>query len=820
MKKIFTVMAAVMLAATMSASVNYELNGGWNNDYGWQTKQDMYATMNQLWNTYKNVSPESPWYTWLAIDSCKTTDLSDGLTAACYSPNPMEADFFADPNTAKAFSWLVDYMIYVCKLQEQQSDLLGAGNAAYLRYNLMAFFRNMQRTGWPKTANYEAYGNVEYFQPYWKHGFANPTDPTEEWILQNPYKEEEIGGITVKYTFDGWYDNPTFSGNKVLKIDANTTGTLYAKWVEYVPTVEEVLALPENTVTKMCATVTFFKDNVAYLQDATGGVRVEFPAGTALAMNKVFTLKGTFKTVNYAPTVVVSDVEKTENGKAIVPVEMDYVKDLVAKVGMLVKLAGKRVASYDAAGDPSFRDDYNTIAAYDLPIDQTVFTIRRKADVIGVVEKCGADSAAIRLRAFVTNVTPSAPAGQDPYEYPLMEIDGSQYTLTNDWLFSNVMDNFNSNKPNDIASGSRSVVLHNGYLYFPNRDANQPTYVNFKKVNVADGDMFDAIPAADYLFKVGGEATNEYVFGPANDLKKDNAGHVITCNLITSAKGEWQVWVLDPDKGTGKLLIDETHLNDDYADNTTLRIDAMGVYGDVTRDAIIMVAASSTSDVYYWEIKDGAWDGNHEWIKCEGGFNWGTAPQIFPISEDMFYVDGFSTYPILYNFDGEVLDFFDTSDEICKGLLTNRNGQTRAMGHNGLAEFELAGQYFLVCAGGNTVNNPASTFVLYKCKDENRLFNEMTQMWEFPYAGMGSVSNDVRTATPYVQIEDENTAKLCVYTNNNGYGVYTFKVNASTGINEVVEGAKENGINKFMMDGQLYIIRDGVRYNAMGAVVE
>lgn len=828
MKKLCTMVAALLVAAMSFADVSYEYNGGWTNDYGWQNKQDMYETMNQMWNKYAGVKEDAANYTWKAIDSCAT--VQEGLTSACYADNiqkGMSILFFREAEVKTAYQWLLDYVKKVCTLQKKSTDIDSetTSAAAYLRYNLQSFFMSSDYAAYPYPANYKAYGNIDYFQSTWKHGFDNPTTVTDSFKLQTPYKEQVINGETVKYAFDGWYTNPEFTGDKVIWITPATTGKLYAKWIEYIPTISEVIEMPNDTVVKIKATTTFFEGTMAYLQDATAGIRVIFPADTKLAENTLFFVKGKKGVENGAPLFTVSEVISQEKTSAIVAIVADQVRFLPDYEGMLIKLEGKRVAGYSAAGDPSFRDDYDTIISYNLPINQNTFNIRRKADVIGVVERyipyvAGTDSlSGLRIRAFVKNVTPSAPAGRDKHEYEPMTIGEHTYYLSNDWMFSNVLDNFNSNKPNDIASGSRSVVLHNGFLYFPNRDANQPSYVNFKKVNVKDGDMFDAIPAADYLFRKEGKVGNDFVFGPANDLKKDNAGNVLAANLITSAKGEFQVWVMDDiDNGKGYLLIDETKLNDDYAENATIRFDAFGVSGDVKGDATIMAAASSTSDVYYWSISDGQWDGNHEWIPMEGGYNFSYAPQIFPIEGDMLYVDGFQNYPILFNMDGEVIDFFDMEDEACKALVTNRNGKTRATGHNGLAEFELGGEYFLLMAGNNTAGSPASTFVLYKCADENRVFKEMTQMWEFPYDGMGDVSNDVRTAVPYVQIENETTAKLCVYTNNNGYGVYTFSVDQPLSVQDTK--AVQAGVDKMMMDGQLYIIRGGVRYSVLGNVVE
>lgn len=831
MKKLCTMMAALLVAAMSFADVQYELNGGWTNDDGWQNKQDMYSGLNTLWNTFAKVPADYAHYTWASIDSC-AGDVAKGIPGACYAePYTMKGDFFADAATKAKFQWLVDYMQYVCTLQKVEADLLKDGNDAFLRYNLQAFFLNSQRTSWPVSANYESYGNIDYFQATWRHGFANPTHVDGEYILQAPYKETTTTeGTIVKWTFDGWYADANFTGEKVVKIDANTTGTLYAKWIEYIPTIAEVIALEDGKTSKIQATTTYFDGTEAYLQDATGGMRVIFPEGTTLAENTKYLVNGTKSVVNGAPTLTVTEVIASEAAAAILPIVVDQVKSVGDYVGMLIKLEGKRIAAYSADGYPLFRDDYDTIASYKLQINQNTFTIRRKADVVAVVEQ----SNGLRLRAFAKNVTPSAPAGRDAHQYEAIptgeEQDGKpvNYYLSNDWMFSVVLDNFNSNKPNDIASGSRAVVLHNGFLYFPNRDSNQPSvqnggYVNFKKVNVADGDMFDAIPSANYLFKSRGDATKDYVFGPANDLKSDNAGHVLAANLITSAKGEYQVWVMDDiDNGKGYLLICDTTLNDDFANNATIRFDAFGVHGDVTADAIVMAASASTSDVYYWTIKEGKWDGNHKCIPTKGNHNFSYAPQIFPIGDDMFYVDGFNDYPILFDMKGNDIDWFDVTEEGGMApLVTNRNGQIRKPGHNGLAEFELGGEYFLVMAGGNTLNSPASTFVLYKCADDERAFPDMTQMWEFPYDGMGDVSNDVRTAVPYVQVVDDHTAKICVYTNNNGYGVYTFTIGTepATGTNDA-QAAQTVGVDKMMIDGQLYIIRGGVRYSVLGNIVK
>ena len=280
------------------------------------------------------------------------------------------------------------------------------------------------------------------------------------------------------------------------------------------------------------------------------------------------------------------------------------------------------------------------------------------------------------------------------------------------------------------------------------------------------------------------------MFGPFTDLKLDNAGNAVTSNLPTTG-GAFQVWNVNVETGEGELLIDlasdtANWLCNQFPENTTIRLDRIGVYGDVNGDAIVMAAVSSGADVYYWYIEDGEWDGETNWLALaidlthtDGkNLNFGTAPVICPIENDYFYVDGFTTYPILFDPDGNVADAFIENKE-ADDLTIGSKGVARSKGHNGVTEFEVDGEYYLIVAGDNTDGNGTapSTFVLYKFADEYREFKDMTQMWEFPMAGMGGVSNPQRVATSFARPNEDGTAvDIYVFTSENGYGAYTMYI--------------------------------------------
>ena len=349
-------------------------------------------------------------------------------------------------------------------------------------------------------------------------------------------------------------------------------------------------------------------------------------------------------------------------------------------------------------------------------------------------------------------------------------------------MYSVNLGNWADNRPNPLAEGSRSVVEKDGILYFSYRDNNTPIeQPKLVRVDAKTGKMLEPVIYANNIFK---DAKGDWLFGPYTDLKLDNEGNAITSNLPTSG-GPFQIWNVDLETGEGKLIIDlatdsAKWLSAQFPENTTIRLDRIGVYGDINGDATIMSVVSSGADVYYWTIEDGEWDGETNWIKLGlgEGVNVGGAPVICPIEGDYFYVDGFTTYPILFDPDGNVADAFDEAHE-ADHLLIGANNVSRSQGHNGVTEFEVNGEYYLIIAGDNTVGSGTapSTFVLYKFADEYRAFKDMTQMWEFPMAGMGGVSNPQRVATSFAQPNEEGTAvEIYAFTSENGYGAYTMTI--------------------------------------------
>lgn len=376
----------------------------------------------------------------------------------------------------------------------------------------------------------------------------------------------------------------------------------------------------------------------------------------------------------------------------------------------------------------------------------------------------------------------------------------NEMQLTNKWLYSNVLNNYNVAADFISASGTvRGMAVKGGKMLFIDR--------NNKKIQVVNGTTGareTAITLASNLFTYMGRnkantADSLWTAGTLthNDIKVDNAGNVLVANLITSNAGRFQIWKIDLTTGNGTLVIDQADLATLFSTATTMRFDAFGVWGDVTKTAVILAANASTTamEVYRWDITNGVagapslieLDATAQTGKDLAGLtNLGSAPQVFPLDDNYFYVDGNATFPVLCDKEGNTVDGFKATlpnsikDSITAPLTSPKTIWSMNQGHNGLAEFEVNGKYFIVMAASNTAGVPASTFRLFQFADANKAFSGLKCLWTFPQAGMGAASNAYRTAMPCVEVSGTK-ANIYVYTGENGYGMYELETAAPAG---------------------------------------
>jgi uncharacterized repeat protein (TIGR02543 family) len=777
MKKLTLLIAACSMAFMSYAAggnITYELNGGVTNDYGWQNKADMLVSLNEDYNTHYSVATTATWYTWETLDVILAA--GDPVTRI-----PTFANSMWGVITTPKWQWLHDYIVTI--VTQQGVAAIAEAENAYWRYNVSAFFISGQRVGWPASANYAVAGQPEAFIPAWKHAFAGPAtyDGTTEVVIPNPFKEG--------FTFDGWYDNAEFTGEKItsIAIDAEGDKTLYAKWIEYIPTCAEVKGLAVATSTKAGGFVSYVNGTTAYIQDATAGLMLEFTTAPDIAVGDKITLAGTTAAVGTYVKITDATLSSKESGS--IPAQQTITlatlkSDAAPYMFEYVYIQGLKIIAY-GTGTVTLADDVENTITLHATLNESILPVNTKVNVKAVVSF----DTDVMLVASENNVTASPVPRPDTESYAAIE--EGKYSISSRWLVSNTMDNLSAN-PIGSNSFVRGMTAKDGKMYFIDREYKQITVVDGATGNklapiVLSTDLFKHT----YKDKLGNDSIGAAGLWGYNDIKQDGAGNILIGNLITSIAQAFQVWKIDLATGNGTLIVDEILRDNPDFTEATVRFDAFGVYGDVDGNAIIMAANASAMEAYKWTITNGV-SGDAEVIiidaDTEGTFltgllNPGTAPQIFPMDENYFYLDGNATLPTLIDMGGEVVDgFFNVPKEVEDWSLTI----DRRQGHNGLIEFEMAGEHFFLIAATNTVGVPPSTFRLFKWANANKEFSEIKSLWTIPANGMGAASNPYRTAIPMVEVDEvEKVATVYLYTGENGYGVYEFKINEGSDVRNV-----------------------------------
>ena len=828
MKRLSIFFAALFVAVSSFAAVTSELNGGVTNDYGWASKSEMFKAftedggltgMQTLEEYMAMTDPYTPYCGKLTVQHMQTA--------------------FAIEDGAK-WGWLKAYLqkIHAEQTADGASALDDAVTAAAWRFSVTAFFVEGQRTSWPKSANFAQAGKLAAYQPTWKHGFVNPTEPTEKVALNAPYFEGE--------SFLGWYWEADFSGAKVDSIDATSTGTLYAKHGEYIPTIKEVHAMADDTETKTAGVVNFISGNNIYIQDASAGILVYTSATPECKVGDNIVVKGLKVMYGGAPEVKNAVIESAEKGVKAAPTVLETLAPLVSDslehkyFATNVKIAGVKIVEYDSYNNPTVQDALgNKAKCYKMVLDPAAYPVGTKV----IVNAVAGWYKGFQFVGNSSDITVAIAGVKDPYNYPV--ISDGRYTLTNNWVISSTMDNYEANKPgsNDYVRG---MAAKDGIMYFINRETKSIVRVDGKT-----GDMLDPIVLkGDHLFQkvskvdtIDGVATPVYADATTlayNDIKFDQAGNCLIgcCISAASACQPFMIYTVDLTTGECTELINDNLWDNPGLDSIKFRFDAFGVAGDVTKNGVVMAAdANGSWDVFRWIIQDGkAAEGEKVsvtidpavdkslYVKAAG---YGTAPQIFPQNAkgNLFYVDGFNTLPMLFYSSGNEANLIDDFINVPTGVSAGRNGEVITMNanFNGLIEFQVGEEYYLLMVAANNTHNVPTTYGLFKFADADRAFEGLTPLWYFPHAGLGANTIGCRTAVPSVDVVSDTEATLYLYATNNGYASYTFKIDPDkkdyiAGVEEIEAVVVE--AKKIMENGNIFVIKNGVKYNMLGAEVK
>ena len=814
---------------TKVLKLEYDLGGGVTNAYGWLSKAHMCLDLQKDFNAAVGTSKEWAkeengvvYYNikgdWKLPEEVVGTaaDVAGFLQAVTYISET--GTYFVDLLKTDKWKALGDY---INGLRIAAGN--GEANEGAMRADLSGFFLNSPAiTDYRHTNDYAIAGQPATFCPAMKMGFDNPTEVTREVTLNDPYH--------ATLTFYGWYTNAEFTGEKVTVVSPASEipgGKLYAKFDEYIPTIAEVLAMAEGVETKISGVVNWVRNNNVFIQDATGGFLL-YGSDLAPEVGTKIIAKGKRGAFNGSPQLSGAVVESAEKASFYAPVQTNLATlcaDTTAlqNFGKRIQVLGVKIEKYDEYGNAYLTDGTHSVKCHYMTPDSTVFLVGKKVDIIAVGSQY---KGTFQFEGDVKGITLTVLGKKDTYAYPTRG-ENNQYKLENRWVISTVEDNFAANAPGGDQK-VRGMAAKDGIMYFINQNG------TIVRVDGATGDMLDPIViTGDHLFEAQdstGAWSSAVTYG-YNDIKFDNAGHCLITGLPTSGLQRFMVYEVDLATGVATEIINERLAdNPDFA-TMSIRFDAMGVNGDVHGNACVMSAvAKGGMDVFRWLIEDGVvqpaelismtFDPEVDKSLYPGITGWGDAPQVFPQDETgtLFYVDANTATPMLFDEGGALVE--DLIKCPAGTVVKNLPNDSITLDPYlcGLQEFQVGDEYFFIMIATHTTNNVPQAFALYKFADEARSFDGLEPLWYFPAKGLGSASNGVRTAVPTVEVSG-NKATIYLYAQNNGYAVYEF---VNTDLPEGVENVETETFTatKFIENGQVFIIKNGVKYNVLGVTVK
>jgi hypothetical protein len=395
---------------------------------------------------------------------------------------------------------------------------------------------------------------------------------------------------------------------------------------------------------------------------------------------------------------------------------------------------------------------------------------------------------------------------KDPGVYPMVQ----NYKLESLWIQSRNTSNYPAigygvSGGAATTADARSMAGKDGKILFCYREADVSgtnrtleRYVRRTKVliyNGLTGELERTIALPDSLFHQK-DATSDTIRAigyPANDIQVDAAGNIVLMGMTTNlGVTPLIVYGLKFDLATGTVLQVKRLLKESYAVAVGARIDAFNVYGDLFNNGYFMAAISGSSAglsnfVYKWDVANGVTNIEYKEIEIKRyvpiatKFN-DTAPRVKPITETLFYLDGQASYPTLYDMSGTVID-----------TIAKANWPA-SPGNNGVDEFVLGGKNFVVYSNANTAVAPKSSWAVAELGPGQNL-STMTKLFVFPAEGMGSTSNGVRTAVPYIDVIGD-VAYIYVYGFNNGLAAYKFSISPASVTNPNTSSVEINVVNK------------------------
>lgn len=334
-----------------------------------------------------------------------------------------------------------------------------------------------------------------------------------------------------------------------------------------------------------------------------------------------------------------------------------------------------------------------------------------------------------------------------------------------------------------------------------------------------------------------------------NSIGHDNFGHLWTCGYVqptyddaTNVAKPMKLYMINPETGE-MTLVNEFMLDEIEGPGHGARVDYYDVIGDLTGQqarAVFMACPNEINFTYAWALEQGAteWGMQPDEYICVQALDtdpanqtaWNYSPMVSIVADDefngdMYYVDGHTTRPALYDREGEMVESLAGFQELEEWADFMPNQQA-----NGVRQMRLNGVDFL----GYAIKFPddkdmGGQIALIKL-DENGSTENAVPMWTMPEGklgirkGEGRFSHTIDYTPEYTDANGKHAINILIYKDMNGVGLYRLAEEGFVaGVNDVIADSDANApveyfnLNGVRVQGELvpglYITRQGNNVN-------
>lgn len=368
------------------------------------------------------------------------------------------------------------------------------------------------------------------------------------------------------------------------------------------------------------------------------------------------------------------------------------------------------------------------------------------------------------LLASAALLAGTAMAADDTFDYGTVE----GVTIQNLWLKAYNYGNYNADTEypfivNQDFDRARTCTAYNGKMYVGySHKIMDGEELNSGSAHIVVIDLLTGKYEKTLQCTLDGKTIDDLLV--SNQVGVDDFGHLwfttYRQNLVM-ADGRFRpitvYYVDDYETGACKVAFTLT-LPEDEAEAGVMRIDFFDLVGDVTGEkagTVFMCAsaeggadgASTQPYVYGWEREMGSDEfGPHlsgytsapveTYPADQTAFSYGSSLHIVrdeDHSGELFYVDGFTTFPALYNSEGELIDHIGNAVEKDEVMPDDA-------GCTGICEFNIGGSTFIAYPKNQYSKGLGAEFIVAKMGPDGD-FEGIKKLWTVPEKGQCTVTN-------------------------------------------------------------------------------